>query len=215
MKLLRKCLSGAVYFISILFALIIFTQCESFLNNDIDKEYNSVHAHIMDYSKVVRLDEMDIWGVGVNNYDCSSAGGTLEVRKLLWEGDSFSTSYTMSCNAFETMTTRISGTLSGNRKTLVSFSGRTEWRISNDSIVDNKIIVSELSLSNVPLEKNSSGDLEAKITATVLNSYVGLTFFSFDYKFENRKPQSYQEVNHWDLSAPGIELFFLLNEKEF
>jgi len=198
---------------AVILVLISLTQCESFSPAG-NKEYNSVYAHVMNYSKVIRLEDHDLWGVGVNNYGCGSAAeATKEVRKLLWEGDSFSASYTMTCDTYQTITTRIDGTLSSDRNTLVSFSGNSVWRISSDTVVDNRVYTQELSLRNVPLEKGSDGELQAMISGSQLSQYVDTTYFSFQYKHENRKPETFQEVTRLDLSDAAIELNFILSDK--
>lgn len=172
-----------------------------------------VYAHVQTTSIIERWDNQDIWGAGVSNYGCyDSNEASINYRKLLWDGNSFSCNFTEDCDDLEEYTVRINGKISADYKTLESLIGKVERRISNDSIIDNEIIISELSLQNVPLEIDNDGAPYAEIDGSTISQYVSQLKLSYRYKHENREPETYHEKSNWDFSDPDFQLLFLLKD---
>ncbi len=189
--------------------MLLLMQCKDGLNGYgySDREYISVYADVMNYSRLIRLGEHELWGVSSSNQGCDDGNNsTIETRKLLWDGDSFSVEFTENCFGNKIISVTISGSLSSDRRTLLSFSGSSVIHISNDSIEDNIVYTEELGLQNVPLKRNFEGGLEAHFTETDLTEYVTHIYYSVLNRHDHLKPETFDELTNLDLTDPAVEL---------
>jgi hypothetical protein len=121
-------------------------------------------------TSMYQLDDMAVYNQG----GCTSESPD-ESRKLVWDGNSFSVSYTLTCQGGSSTSVRVvnlSGKLSANQKTLETFTGTVKYTYTSDDLVDYQEFY--LAVKDVPLDGDEvvlSGVVEDDLTDHVVNAY--------------------------------------------
>lgn len=121
-------------------------------------------------TSMYQLDDMAVYNQG----GCTSENPD-DSRKLQWDGNSFSASYTLTCQGESSTSVRVvnlSGKLSANQKTLETFTGTVKYTYTSDDLVDYQEFY--LAVKDVSIDGDEvllSGAVEDDISDHVVNAW--------------------------------------------
>jgi len=203
---LPKLLAGA--FLGI---IILFNQgCSEYISEPMDLDV--VYVGILNDVQKFPTSGGTLDAIYVENTQYEEVNGLDPAYRLQWDGNAFSATYTdvYTSDANKVMTTvvSISGVLSSNYKTLVSFNGSRTFTQSDPGGY-NDITEQRIELQNVPLEKDE--DMLSVFLTGNVNKYIVSAYWRQSYITPSSTTTT--QTGDLDFSDANTQLNILFNKE--